>query len=782
MPRRKKSEDIIENDEEEVHNESGSENEQENELKTVDSHVPPLWQHHKPRTNGKRLDWRDWTKDAEPVRKKSKKNITPEEKLEHNNRKTRNERVIAQTDRLKKVKQSLVKSTTADFQKNLDEFIRLSCQNKIISSITANFNSSQSSCNSTALHSAVHSSANSDCNSEMGSEKSFGNRNFNDTNLDATQNNSGMAYNNNIPCAVIVGGAVNFTQIADIFKNSGKDSEYKTIINFEPAHGKSQKNMLESLIEQAIPDPVERKALGLSSTGYLTFSRVIRVLTHKLDGLQPMILNFFNVESFNGQVLSDFLDMLYSNQNYLPTSLIFHVATMLSSFTRILRSSILSKIKMEKINIPPARDFQEQLVDTLYFKQDHQGLTESSDNIYLSYDSLLKVNDQFTRLDQSVDLVLKSVEFAMKQERFDPNLTKFDQNEISEFGSSVSRFYSAIELLHDYTVPSIASAKYVTYRIVIQSQLGGRKPNGFFESKKFQGFISDLKLLNRHELTARLNSLIELVMEESVYEIFQSASSDPENLSNPVSLDSLVEKMAQIEMFLSPEEFDPKDPDMLDFLGMGESDEMEENKENENPKTPNRRSVSSTKQLQKELMRRSLANQNGKSQTAFEKLRNEGVNCVETILKLILQHPGTKHPELYKRFFYSKPDKMRERMQLDVKSEVLGVLETDPTEDYDEFYPKNVSKTTQNTKNKLKQDSYGIAHKETYDYNNHRVYATTGAGLKIVNMADWCNAYSAGIGEEFTSCSSYTHFLKCMNEYVEILGDCEELGEKDGSC
>jgi len=761
MPRRKKSEDIIENDEEEeeVHNESGSENEQENEPKTLDGHIPPLWQHHKPRTNGKRLDWRDWTRDAEPVRKKSKKNITPQEKLEHNNRKTRNECVIAQTDRLKKVKQSLVKSTTADFQKNLDEFIRVSCQNKIISSITANFNSS---CNSSALHSA----ANSDCNSEIGSERSFVfNRNFNDTNLDATQHNSGMPYNNNIPCAVIVGGAVNFTQIADIFKNSGGDSEYKKIINFEPAHGKSQKNMLESLIEQAISDPQERKAQGLSSTAFLTFSRVIRVLTHKFDGLQPMILNFFNVESFNGQVLSDFLDMLYSNQNYLPTSLIFHVATMLSSFTRILRSSILSKIKMEKINIPPARDFQEQLVDTLYFKQDHQGLTESSDNIYLSYDSLLKVNDQFTRLDQSVDLVLKSVEFAMKQERFDPNLTKFDENKISEFGSSVSRYYSAIELLHNYTFPSIATAKYVTYRIVIQSQLGGRKPNGFFESKKFQGFISDLKLLNRPELKARLSSLVEFVMDESVYEIFQSARFDTENLSDPVSLDSLVEKMVQIEMFLTPEDFDPKDPEMLDFLGMGES---YENKENEHPKTSNvnRKSISSTKQLQKELLRRSLANQNGKSQTAYEKLRNEGVNCVETILKLILQHPGTKHPELYKRFFYSKPDKMRERMQLDVKSEVLGVLETDPTEDYDEFYPKNLtknSKTTQNSKNKLAQDTYGIAHKETYDYNNHRVYTTTGAGLKIVNMADWCNAYSAGIGEEFTSCSSYTHFLKCMN-------------------
>ena len=239
-----------------------------------------------------------------PVRKKSKKTITPEEKLENNNRKTRNERVVAQTDRLKKVKQSLVKSTTADFQKNLDEFIRLSCQNKIISSITANFNSS---CNSSALQSG----ANSECNSEMGSEKSFVNRtNFNDTNLDATQQNSGMPYNNNIPCAVIVGGAVNFTQIADIFKNSA-DSEYKKIINFEPAHGKSQKNMLESLIEQAIPDPIERKAQGLSSTAFLTFSRVIRVLTHKFDGLQPIILNFFNVESFNGQVLSDFLDMLY---------------------------------------------------------------------------------------------------------------------------------------------------------------------------------------------------------------------------------------------------------------------------------------------------------------------------------------------------------------------------------------------------------------------------------------------------------------------------------------
>ena len=88
-------------------------------------------------------------------------------------------------------------------------------------------------------------------------------------------------------------------------------------------------------------------------------------------------------------------------------------------------------------------------------------------------------------------------------------------------------------------------------------------------------------------------------------------------------------------------------------------------------------------------------------------------------------------------------------MQLDVKSEVLGVLETDPTEDYDEFYPKNSknSKTTQNSKNKLKRDSYGMAHKETYDYNNHRVYTTTGAGLKIVNMADWCNAYSAGVGD-----------------------------------
>lgn len=532
--------------------------------------------------------------------------------------------------------------------------------------------------------------------------------------------------------------------------------------------------MLESLIEQAIPDPIERKAQGLSSTAFLTFSRVIRVLTHKFDGLQPIILNFFNVESFNGQVLSDFLDMLYSNQNYLPTSLIFHVATMLSSFTRILRSSILSKIKMEKINIPPARDFQEQLVDTLYFKQDHQGLSESSDNIYLSYDSLLKVNDQFTRLDQSVDLVLKSVEFAMKQDRFDPNSTKFEKNDISEFGNSVARFYSAIELLHNYTFPSIATAKYVTYRIVIQSQLGGRKPNGFFESKKFQSFISDLKLLNRRELKARLGSLTGFVMDENCYGIFASASGENiGNFSNPVSLDSLVEKMVRIEMFLGEDEFDPKDPEMLEFLGMGETDDMEENKENENPKLSNvnRRSVSSTKQLQKELLRRSLANQNGKSQTAYEKLRTEGVNCVETILKLILQHPGVKHPELYRKFFYSKPDKMRERMQLDVKSEVLGVLETDPTEDYDEFYPKNSknSKTTQNSKNKLKRDSYGMAHKETYDYNNHRVYTTTGAGLKIVNMADWCNAYSAGVGEEFTSCSSYTHFLKCMN-MLKFLG------------
>ena len=68
MPRRKKSEDVIENDEdEEIHSENNSENEQETEPKTLDSHVPPLWQHHKPRTNGKRLDWRDWTKDAEPV-------------------------------------------------------------------------------------------------------------------------------------------------------------------------------------------------------------------------------------------------------------------------------------------------------------------------------------------------------------------------------------------------------------------------------------------------------------------------------------------------------------------------------------------------------------------------------------------------------------------------------------------------------------------------------------------------------------------------------------------
>merc|ERR1711976_285243 len=119
---------------------------------------------------------------------------------------------------------------------------------------------------------------------------------------------------------------------------------------------------------------------------------------------------------------------------------------------------------MEKINIPPARDFQEQLVDTLYFKQNHEILTPESDHIYLNYNSLLKINDQFTRFYQSVDLVLKSVEFAIKQDRFDSEKvsSNFSQTEIEESAKSVSRYFSSIEILHNYTYPCIATAKYVT--------------------------------------------------------------------------------------------------------------------------------------------------------------------------------------------------------------------------------------------------------------------------------------------------------------------------------
>ena len=374
MPRRKKIQDddlddfVVEDEHEEIETDSENDENEENLKKTINSHVPPLWQHHKPKTHGKRLNWRDWTKDA-PKMKKSKNSQQPSST-------SLDKRVIAQTNRLKEVKKSLVKATTIEFQQNLDEFIKSSCANKVICSITSNFNSS---CNSSAY--------NSENNSEMGSEQNF------TVNTTANLENPGyMAYNSNLPCAVIVGGAVNFTQITDIFKNS-ETTEQHIVINFEPASGKSQKNLLESLIEQAIPDLAERKQLGMSNASSLTFSKILKVLTQRFDGQKPLILNFFNIESFQGQVLSDFLDMLYSNQQYLPCCLIFHVATMLSSFTRILRSSILSKIKMEKINIPPARDFQEQLVDTLYFKQNHEILTPESDHIYLNYNSLLKIND-----------------------------------------------------------------------------------------------------------------------------------------------------------------------------------------------------------------------------------------------------------------------------------------------------------------------------------------------------------------------------------------------------
>ena len=73
MPRRKKSEDFIAEDEEELEYNDDDMNEK-NDIENgsenpVDLHIPSLWQHFKPKSHGKRLDWRDWTKDAEPVQK-----------------------------------------------------------------------------------------------------------------------------------------------------------------------------------------------------------------------------------------------------------------------------------------------------------------------------------------------------------------------------------------------------------------------------------------------------------------------------------------------------------------------------------------------------------------------------------------------------------------------------------------------------------------------------------------------------------------------------------------
>ena len=70
MPRRKKQEEfVVSDDVSEVDDDEMANSDSEDHQKPSDSHIPSLYIHHKPKKHGKRLDWRDWTKDAEqPVK------------------------------------------------------------------------------------------------------------------------------------------------------------------------------------------------------------------------------------------------------------------------------------------------------------------------------------------------------------------------------------------------------------------------------------------------------------------------------------------------------------------------------------------------------------------------------------------------------------------------------------------------------------------------------------------------------------------------------------------
>ena len=188
--------------------------------------------------------------------------------------------------------------------------------------------------------------------------------------------------------------------------------------------------------------------------------------------------------------------------------------------------------------------------------------------------------------------------------------------------------------------------------------------------------------------------------------------------------------------------------------------------------------------LQKELLARAK-NQNNSTLTQstfinpklnnFQKLSNKIISVIDDILKYFLAiHPKFIDPKIYKQLYADDSRKDASFYNNYFDPNIKGTVLKDLTFDFDALFTdnkaskSNKSTTKSKTSKRSKPKSIGTLQNQISILNTLKENQG-----KFINLYDWLEAFSAGIGEKAITDESHLFFKKIYNEmkFIGLLKD-----------
>ena len=402
-----------------------------------------------------------------------------------------------------------------------------------------------------------------------------------------------------------------------------------------------------------------------SKSSYHTLEDIITTLNKILTGYAPLTIIFYQAESFNPKILSDFIQLIHASQENLPVTLILCIQSILVNFKSQLSSNTLSKISIEKITLEPASNFFNTILDDLFYSKIEDTVLNT---FYLTPGLFRCVSDMFLTTDFSssqfysavkliacfhaLGLQESSLEAAVKSDGFE------------NFKIKHQVFYQGAKTLMEFAFPHMGKN--------LRSVLGViESEKNLDDCSRYGQLISDLKNSSLDKLKQVTEKLIVTIEENFDFLLSNESPSELEEKYQQKLL-KFTEELMKLYEFMS--DFDQSNEEMLEYLGIS----GDENKENQvvaaaaSPVIRNNSRVKNTKQLQKALLLKkkdSTLTTGQASISVFGSLRHAAVSYIRTIFRWMTE--GLRDEEVICDAVYAKEgDELVKSLFVNVKKSV----------------------------------------------------------------------------------------------------------------
>ncbi|XP_041976430.1 origin recognition complex subunit 3 [Aricia agestis] len=130
--------------------------------------------------------------------------------------------------------------------------------------------------------------------------------------------------------------------------------------------------------------------------------------------LQPLVIIMPDFESFNSNILQDFIMILSSYISSLPLLLIFGVATSVSALHKSLPYNVSAKLLIKVFHSPPSHIYMNEVLENIF-------LTHTS-SFHLSGKAFELLTDVFLFYDFSVTGIIQSIKYCMMEHFYGNNI------------------------------------------------------------------------------------------------------------------------------------------------------------------------------------------------------------------------------------------------------------------------------------------------------------------------------------------------------------------------